>query len=188
MKQLSLPTYAELNRILSKTTLKLHPSEAHGLICGVLSGDPNGQPSWEDLITGDQGPRKAYDVLQNLYDTSAKQLNEFLFELQLVLPADSLALPGRAEALTVWCQGFLTGLKLMHVPITDRERGEMTEAIDDLTEIAKMNYEKVMASDEDEAAYIELVEYVRMAVIYIYQDLRESEAPKKIAQSSGHLH
>jgi uncharacterized protein YgfB (UPF0149 family) len=64
----------------------------------------------------------------------------------------------------------------------------MTEAINDIIEIAKMNYEEVVASEEDETAYIELVEYVRLAVILIYQNLREQEKTSKSTSSSNHLH
>jgi uncharacterized protein YgfB (UPF0149 family) len=188
MNQKSLPSYQELNQALSKTILKLHPSQVHGLISGILCGNPKSNAAWEELVTGGKDPAKTHEVLQDLFDASKKQLDEFLFEFQLVLPPDSDGLQDRAEALTLWCQGFLTGLKLADIQIVEREPSEMTEAINDLIEIAKMNYEDVVASEEDEAAYIELVEYVRMAAILIYQDMREEEAAKKSANSSNHLH
>jgi len=187
MKQITLPTYAELSRALSKTTLKLHPSQVHGLICGVLTGNLSGNPVWEELVTGDKETGASHELLQSLYDSSAKQLDEFLFELQLLMPSEKEPLPERAEALTLWCQGFLTGLKVANVQIINREPGDVTEAINDMIEVAKMNYEEVVASEEDEAAYVELVEYVRMAVILIYQDLRDMATSQVTAQSS-HLH
>lgn len=186
MKELSLPNYTDLRLILNHTALKLHPSQAHGLIAGILSGNPN-NPAWEALVTGEKESSAAHDVLQNLYDLSAQQLKEFLFEFQLLLPGENESLPQRAEALTLWCQGFLTGLKLSQVQIVDREPSEMTEALNDLIEIAKMDYEEVVASEEDEAAYIELVEYVRMAIILIYQDLRDKTTDQKVI-SRNHLH
>jgi uncharacterized protein YgfB (UPF0149 family) len=188
MKQYTFPTYRELDQALSKTTLKLHASQAHGLICGILCGNPDSSSAWEELVTGGEDPTNTHEMLQNLYNSSKKQLDEFLFEFTLILPADSEELPMRAEALTLWCQGYLTGLKFVHIQIVDREPGEMTEAINDLVEIAKMNYEDVVASEEDEAAYVELVEYVRMAVILIYQDIHEESAKKQTAHSSSHLH
>lgn len=188
MKENALPTFAVLSRALDQTALKLHPSQVHGLICGILCGNPNSTSAWEELVTGGEETEKTHEVLQSLYDASAKQLKEFLFEFELILPSDTDALPARAEALTLWCQGVLTGFKLAGVPIIEREASETTEAINDLIEIAKMNYEEVIATEEDEAAYIELVEYVRMAIIYIYQDLREAEAPKRAGKSSNNLH
>lgn len=190
MKELSLPNYGELTQALNKTTLKLHPSQVHGLISGILCGNPKSTAAWEELVTGGKESTQTHQLLQTLYDASAKQLADFLFEFELVLPSDSDDLPVRAEALTLWCQGFLTGLKLAQIQIVDREPSEITEAINDLIEIAKMNYEEVVASEEDEDAYIELVEYVRMAVILIYQDLREAEqeASKASGSSNNLLH
>lgn len=183
----SLPNYKELNQALNKTALKLHPSQVHGVIAGILCGDPKKDPAWEELVTRGESAN-SHGILQELYETSSKELEEFLFEFQLILPADSTELPKRAEALTLWCQGFLAGLNFAQVPIEGRSPSDMTEAINDLIEIAKMNYEDVISSEEDEVAYTELVEYVRMAVILIYQDIREPNAPKKTSRSSNNLH
>ncbi len=189
MKQITLPTYKELDAVLSKTKLKLHPSQVHGLVCGIMCGDPNTAASWEELVTGGGKEQMAtHETLQALYEGTATQLNEFLFELQMILPADTVELPVRAEALTLWCQGMLTGLKLTQVQITGREPSELTEALNDFIEIAKMNYEEVVSSEEDEEAYTELVEYVRMAVILVYQDLREGDASVGTTGSANSLH
>lgn len=188
MKKAGLPTYAELTQALGDTTLKLHPSQIHGLICGILCGQPNNAAIWTEWLKGEKITRKVAQLLKKLYEGSERQLKEFAFELQLLLPMDTEDLTARAEALTLWSQGFLTGLKLVNVPIVSREPSEATEAINDLIEIAKMNYEEVVANEEDEAAYMELVEYVRMAAILIYQDKREPEVEKKIAPSAKYLH
>lgn len=191
MTKPNFPDYQPLLKALGETTFKLHPAEAHGLICGVICGniDSNKKSNWEELVTGGDNGEEAkntHTLLQALHDESKKQLTEILFEFKLLLPDDSEELPHRAEALTLWCQGFLTGLKASHVQMVNRSPSELTEAINDLIEIAKMNYEEVVASEEDEAAYIELVEYVRVAVILIYEDLREVGQQKKSA--SNHLH
>lgn len=184
MTQITLPKYSELAQALNNTTLKLHPSQVHGIVCGILCDDKKNLP-WEDLITGAQDPDNTHQVLRELYMASSKQLDEFLFEFQLILPQDSIELPERAEALTLWCQGFLTGLKFVEIPISGRSPNDTTEAINDIIEIAKMNYEDVVASEEDEVAYTELVEYVRMAVILIYQDKHEET---KLSRSANNLH
>lgn len=189
MKQLSMPTYTEISQALSETTLKLHPSQAHGLMCGILCGSPDSQAAWAETVTGDEKSILTHEVLLALHDMTINQLNEFLFEFELVLPPDTETLPERAEALTLWCQGFLTGLKVAKVKLVGREDSEATEAINDLVEIAKISYEDVISNEEDEAAYTELVEYVRMAVILIYEDLHDTASPKKVTgSSSNHLH
>ncbi len=188
MKPVTKLSYNELEKALNKTTLKLHPSQVHGLVCGFLCGHPKDTKAWEELVAGKDESEATHIVLQSLYDLSAKQLREFLFEFQLMLPKDTKELPERAEALTLWCQGMLTGLKMAEVPITDRQPSELTEAINDLIEVAKMNYEDVVASEEDEAAYTDLVEYIRMVVTFIYQDLHEQDAPKTSGTAKDKLH
>jgi uncharacterized protein len=181
--QNNAPTYTELEQALLKTTFKLHPSQAHGIICGLFCGKTDPKDSWVELVTGSES---APEAVQALYAQTEKQLTDFLFEFQLLLPEDSENLTNRAEALTLWCQGFLTGLKAAHVQLQGREQNDVTEAINDVIEIAKMNYEEVVASEEDEEAFVELVEYVRMATILIYQELHESTDAKQT--SSNHLH
>lgn len=188
MKPVTKLSYSELEKALNKTALKLHPSQVHGLICGFLCGHPKDTKAWEALVAGNDESEETHIVLQSLYDLSDKQLREFLFEFQLLLPKDSTALPERAEALTLWSQGMLTGLKLAEVPITARQPSEMTEAINDLIEVAKMNYEDVVASEEDEAAYTDLVEYVRMIVTFIYQELHQQDASTNPGKPIGKLH
>lgn len=170
MKQITLPNYTELSHALQDTTLKLNPSQVHGAVCGIFCANSDSN-AWKELTAEDGASTQAQRVFQTLYDVTTAQLKDGLFEFQLVLPLDTEVLATRAEALTLWCQGFLTGLKLGGVPIEHREPNEVTEAINDLIEIAKMQYEDVVDSEEDESAYTELVEYVRVAVILIYQDL-----------------
>ncbi len=188
MSEKSLPTYQNLSRALDQTSFKLHPSQAHGLVCGLLCGNSKDTAAWEQWVTGGEETQYTHEILQKLYDASLKQMNEVLFDFQLLLPPDKEALPVRAEALTLWCQGALTGLKLAQVQLVGRESGETTEAINDLIEIAKMNFEEVVSSEEDESAYTELVEYVRVAVILIYQNLHAATAAQQPTNATGHLH
>jgi uncharacterized protein YgfB (UPF0149 family) len=188
MTQIDLPDYTELNHVLKQATPKLHPSQVHGLICGLLCGSSLNIAMWKESVLGLEKVPKIDKELQALHAASLKQLKEFLFELKLLLPEDSATLPERAEALTLWSQGFLTGLKYVQIPIVERQPGEVTEAINDIIEIAKMNYEEVVASNEDEMAYVELVEYVRLAVILIYQALHADEASKQTTSPNKYFH
>lgn len=188
MKATSLPEFSEMTAALSQTELKLHASQVHGLISGVLCGSLNTEIDWEQLVMGETLTDATRPAVQGLVEKTGSQLADFLFEFQMLLPDDEEELPVRAEALGVWCQGFLTGLKASGVAITGREPGELTEAINDLIEIAKMNYDEVDSSEEDETAYTELVEYVRVAVIFIYQDLRETDMPDACCDHADHLH
>lgn len=188
MKPITLPTFDVLEKTFSKTGLELNPAQVQGIICGILCGNTPPPGAWQDLIADGTATAKVHELLQTIFQSSMKQLEEFAFEFQLLLPSENKPLPLRAEALTLWCQGFLTGLKFAHIPTEGREPSEVTEAINDLIEIAKMNYEEVVSSEEDEVAYVELVEYVRVAVILIFQDLSELRNKSPKAMSSHPLH
>jgi uncharacterized protein len=185
MKKDSFPTYSTFQKMLDD---KLHPSQVHGLICGVLCVNTS-SIAWEGLLsTGKKLQAKVRALLKELHQMSKQQLEEFLFEFELLLPEDENLLPQRAEALKLWCQGFLTGLKLMQIPLEKRPPSDVTEAINDLIEIARMNDEVIASTEtaeEDEANYAELVEYVRIAVILIYQDLQEESTS---LQSNSSIH
>jgi uncharacterized protein len=108
--------------------------------------------------------------LQDIYDASINALADEEFNFQLLLPAESESLRHRAESLGLWCQGYLTALNLMNVRFEQDDAQDINEAINDLLEIAKMSFEQVVDCEEDEEAYSELVEYVRVAVMMIYEE------------------
>lgn len=186
MTKSNLPSYDEMNEALSNTSLKLHASQAHGLVCGILCGNASDNTGWEKLISASKESDQSKEALLSLYNLSQTQLNEFLFEFKLLLPDDDSELTERAEALTLWCQGFLTGLKIAEVEIVGRDPSDLTEAITDIIDIAKMNFEEVIDNEEDEVAYSDLVEYVRMAVVLIYEELRHPNGTQ--GKASNHLH
>ncbi len=187
MKPIKLPEFDDLTNMLGKTEQKLHASQVHGLITGILCGGFNDETAWQELVMGEKLDEDTAHELQEVFTGTSQQLKDFLMQFELIIPDDNYELPIRAEALTVWCQGFLTGLKVAGVPIIGREPSELTDALEDLIEIAKMNYEDVVASEEDEEAYVELVEYVRMAVILIYTELNAAPEAINPAETS-HLH
>ena len=90
----------------------------------------------------------------------------------LLLPDDETALSVRAESLSTWCQGFLTGLGLSGVQMSESNETtrDLREALVHLTEIAKLDIENIEMLDEDEEAYMEVTEYVRMVVFAIYDE------------------
>lgn len=187
MTKTPLPAYADLEQALFKTALKLHPSQAHGIICGMLCGQAPKDADWEKVVTGGKETKDVHSLLQAVFDASNAQLNSFDFDFELLLPVDDEELMTRAEALTLWCQGFLTGLEQANVPVAHREPGDASEAIADLIEIAKMNFEEVISNEEDEVAYVELIEFVRMAVLLIFQEMRD-KADDNTTTSNTHLH
>lgn len=179
MNNLPLPLFSEVNDVLKSASTPFNPSQIHGLICGLICGDE--QISWEGILEKNKQLR-GLEILQTVFDASYNQVHEFSFEFTLLLPDDTEDINQRAEALGLWCQGFLTGLEQSNIPLKKRSPSELTETINDLIEIAKVNYGDIVDNEEDESAYYELVEYVRLAVLMVFNELRKGstdQSPSK---------
>ena len=76
----------------------------------------------------------------------------------------------RIDALAMWCQGFLSGLGLMEI---DYSKGslEVQEAIADLIDMSRLQYDdEITGKEDEERAYMELVEYTKVAVLLIHSE------------------
>ena len=175
MSNILPPDYTELSAALVDAKLNFSTAQVHGLFCGfICAGNIKDHHAWEKQLFGTQKIKDAHclELLQQLYELTHQQLKEFSFEFSLFLPDDETDINLRAEALGLWCQGFVTGLQPVtgasHNPMKD----EIQEALNDITEIAQVNYGDIADDDEDEVAYFELVEYVRLAALMIYHELK----------------
>jgi len=184
----SLPDYEQIADMLIAAKSTFHPAEVHGLLCGHIIGT-SGQAdkSLQKLILGKNKNPEYHAELQQLYEISYHLMSEFSFEFTLLLPDDDSKINLRTEALGLWCQGFLTGLQQTNIPVQNREESDVTETINDFIEIAQVNYDDIADDDEDETAYFELVEYVRLGVLLIFNDL-ETGRPEKMSGENNQLH
>lgn len=172
----SLPKYTVLNKSIQKFLPNGNAAQLHGLLCGYLSATGNvDNNSWEELIPELKNNEKAKELLEDILEKSYLQLNEFSFEFKLILPDEKTNINMRAEGLGLWCQGFLTGLELNDVAIENREPDQVSEVIDDLIEISQISFGEIAENEEDESAYVELVEYVRLSVLMIFQELNSND-------------
>lgn len=171
-EQTAIPDYADCALILNEPQTNQNPSQVHGLICGFICGrrDENtiDLNKFFPTLHDNQACR---EIIQTLYAASFGQLNQFSFEFELLLPDDDTEINVRSEALGLWCQGFITALQQENPDIEKLPKGELSEALDDLLEIAQVSFGDIEDDDENEAAYFELIEYVRLSVLMIYQEL-----------------
>jgi len=169
----SLPSYTDIADLLAAAKSHFHPAQVHGLLCGYICATSGKMDSpWEKQVLGKNKDPASRELLQHLYEISYHQMSEFSFEFTLLLPEDNIDINLRTEALGLWCQGFLTGLEQSNIPLQNREASDVTETINDLIEIAQVNYGGITNNEEDETAYFELVEYVRLGILMIFQDLK----------------
>lgn len=164
------------------------PAEIHGEYCGLacVMGVDAG-PAWAATILAETDGVKGdvRDVLQSLAETTWEALDSGNMELALLLPADDELLEVRATNLGLWCQGFMHGLGTGDKAGADSPllaNGITAEIITDLSEITRAAFTADETEAEAEAAYIELVEFVRVSVQLTYEELyrvRKSSSDKQ---------
>lgn len=166
------PSYNEVAKTLEKNHSEFNPAQVHGLLCGLICVLPlHVDYDWKKHVLGINSKPAAVEVLERLYEATYQELHEFSFEFSLLLPDDKLDINSRTESLGLWCQGFLIGLQQSDEMTWQSISEEMENALTDITEIAKVDFGDIMKNEEDETAYFELVEYVRLAALMIFQEI-----------------
>lgn len=186
---MSSTPFIALNETLARAGTVCDAAECHGTICGVLCAGADGNDIWlAHLMEEASGPEAALkncrrDLLA-LRDLSRRLLQEGTLEFTPLLPDDETSLAERTAALGEWCQGFLFGLGLAGERLQlDTLPDEAGEVLRDMGQIAQAGFEGDADDDEDEAAYAEIVEYVRVGVQLLYEELQ----PASISRA-GTLH
>ena len=162
---------------ISKCLGKQNPSEIHGMLCGILCIDDSGQHLWLRQIVSEEAEnvqlsQDTRDILLELFSATASQINDHEMRFYLLLPDDECALSLRAESLACWCQGFLFGLGLGGLDSAQELPAEVWEFLEDLRQIAQLGFAADEDSEDDEQAYTEIVEYVRVGVMLVQQTLQ----------------
>jgi yecA family protein len=171
-----VPPFERFRQLLQAIELDVGASEIHGVITGLLcAGHADAHAAWfadlfanrssEDLLV-----TEARQMLGQLYQATQEQLSDAGIAFSPYLPGDSLSLPERAECLTQWCQGFLYGLGLAEIDWQALAK-DANEAILDITEFTKLDYENIMSDEASELAYVQLQEYLRVATLLIWEEL-----------------
>ena len=152
-------------------------AESHGVACGLLCRQADStfdayMTLLETLEILHEPAAGLKDSLEDLLVSSAEQLADDNMSLTLWLPEDEEILEERTMALSQWCTGFLAGLGGGGKESLTTLSEDATDALNDLMQISKAEVVDTAESEEDENAYTEIVEYVRIVVYMIREDLR----------------
>ncbi len=157
-------------------------AECHGVACGLLVRQPDCNPDvfigLLDMLEIVNQPGPGFrDALLELLESSRAQLRDDELQLAIWLPADEESLEDRTESLAQWCNGFLASIGAGDDKRLETLSGEAAEALADIQEIAlaEIGADEEGESDEleeEEGAFAEIVEYVRVAVLILREDLR----------------
>ncbi len=174
--------YEQLEVALAQAGAAVNAAEGHGILCGLCCVRPVVSSSdWEPLIlgevlSGNESLADARRFLEQLWRQGMRQLESSDCAFQLFLPPDSRRLSQRTELLGCWCQGFLYALGLAGDEVYGRLSSEAREFLRHLSDISRIDT-GVEGDDSEETAYTEVVEYVRVGMMMVYEDLRESRQP-----------
>ena len=165
-------TYDEFERVLREARALPEPAEAHGTLAGALcSSRDYGLLEWVHEILPDDSPDEEAlksSVLQRVYDTMVRTLAGSDADFAPLLPDDDAPLALRADALSLWCQGFLYGLGSGPAADPAKVSNEAGEIIRDFTEITHVGVDAGEENEENEIAFAEVVEFVRVGVQMLF--------------------
>jgi uncharacterized protein YgfB (UPF0149 family) len=163
------------------------PSELHGYLCGQLAtGARLSLESWfqaaQQQIGIEEVPTATLRAsLSLMYQVTLAQLEQAGFDLQPLTPDEDHALAQRAEALGLWCHGFLCGYALARGKPAEALTEDARDGLNDLAQIAQIAVDE-SDGEESEANFMEIHEYVRMVALLIFSECnRGPELDKPIA-------
>lgn len=170
-------SYTGCARALARARAELGAAECHGLLCGLLCGSDEEAPQrWLEQVLGSRGASPKFkeecraELLEVLVDT-VRRLCSNHFDFTPLLPDDSEALGVRSEALASWCSGFLYGIGSAGSGVEQRLSRDALEVLADFSEVTRLSADPE-ETDSSEADYVEIVEYLRVGVMLIFEELR----------------
>jgi len=177
---MSVARLPDFERTLAIAQGNLEPAElaeCHGVACGLLCRAPDATldvfVSLLDMLELVKEPGSGLMMsLEELLNASGEQLADEDMGLALWLPNDEETLEDRTMALAQWCGGFLAGIGSSGDDKLSAMSDDANEALKDLQQISTADVTDTNESEEDENAYAEIVEYIRVVVLMIREDLR----------------
>lgn len=177
---MSDPHWNEIETALAALECDLSPAGLHGqlsaLCCRVQ--DPPADFGLDSSIAD----AAAWQRLRALHEAVDQELAEADLSFKPLLPADDERLRQRLEGLAEWAECFAFGLSLQGGFDPKKLSPEGLECLQHLLEISRLDPDDDEANGpEAEEAYTELVEFLRIAVMTLYVELRTLDASPKPA-------
>jgi len=178
MKKLeNLPKYKNVIKLLECENNFDLPAELHGFISGIFSGSVNKHDTstFDAIIKRIQEEgfksKSAQKFFSKISEITTQKLQSPDFDFQLLLPDDNIPIIQRCDALIAWSRGFLSGLGLTNLSSQLFNDPIFKEALYDINKIARVTLSELIPDEASEEAHMELVEFVRIAVMLIYSHI-----------------
>lgn len=182
MNQKNTPNlYQPLDDLLNGFGAIMGAAEYHGLLIGAICCGAK-ESDWQTIAENNldipnQVPEALVAAGKEMYAVYHKQLSERDFQFQLLLPPIEVELSLSTRCLGEWVTGFLAALG-EHGIQSDQLPTDSQELLTDMAAIAQISIDSEGDNEQD---FIEVVEYVRVAVFSLYEDLTHSGgAPKTL--------
>lgn len=146
-------------------------SEVHGLMTAIMTVcKPASQDDWATLLSElsfEALPDEALQILTEYAEDVSFALKDKddAYAYEPLVPDDEHELSERFLALKDWAGGFITGLGVAEIALSDDER----EQIADLAKIASIRPNENEEFDGDEEEYLYLFEFARMIPVGIFR-------------------
>lgn len=173
-----LPVYDETNALVGDAGFESSAAEIHGTICGVLASPQAEKTDWLNVVlsgnsSGDENlPDPLSDKLSSLFQGSRDVLKDGDFAFAMLIPnQETDGIAKRTEGVAEWCRGFLLGLSAGGLKEFASLPDMVREALEDMLDIAEVIAEDG-EDEQQEKAFVELEEYVRVCVQLVYDECR----------------
>ncbi len=165
----------EIQAALAMLESDVSPSGVHGQLAALACRDR--QPPADFGLTVSIEDEASWRLIRELYDQVAAQLASGDLEFKPLLPDDEEVLWRRLEGLAEWAECFAFGLSLGGGFDPAKLSAEGRECLEHILDISRLSPddEDAQGAEADEA-YIELVEFLRIAVMTLYVELRTLDA------------
>lgn len=187
--------YDQIELALQKMEADINASEIHGTLCALLCADAThtGEKWYQSLVPEAENPDELYQestqTLELLRLQSQRELNDPTCDYQLLLPADDIDIATRTTALSDWCQGFIMGLMICGLKDFHKLPENSAEVCADILEISRASSQYASEeTEEDEMALEELVEFVRVGVLLVNEELNPERKPANTTIDYNNLH
>lgn len=172
-----LPDYETVADALRRSGMPQCPAELHGFALGMLiAGVHEPLAVWQQEVYAEFDPNDVLDnesraLLDHVFAAALAVGSDGVDGLSLLLPADLKVDSTRLKALRDWCQGFIFGIGLAGNSLDARLTPASRELLTDIAEVTRLETDDVDDSRENQAALIEIEEYVREGVMLMRLEL-----------------
>lgn len=155
------------------------PSELHGLLMGIIAvALPPSSDQWQQILEKldvEALSPEALALLTEEGEDVAAALADDSLDYMPMLPDDQHPLEECVQALADWCSGVVLGFGLASGHI----RADEAELLEDLQDVASVEFDATDDDEEGEESYADLLEFVRLIPVSLStgrkkQDLAES--------------